>query len=96
MRTSRVVRASWPRPPGPGGSLTGETRDRCLVGRAGRQLGANRGDVLVEFGGCGQIAGGYAVQDRLPDFVRQPQGDGGQRDRNRWIRHITTILTLSG
>jgi len=73
---ARVVRASWLRPPGPAGAVTGAARDRCLVGPAGRQLGANRGDVLVELGGCGQITGGDAVQDCLADLVRQPEGDG--------------------
>jgi len=73
---ARVVRASRSRPPGPDGAATCAARDRCLVGPAGRQLGANRGDVLVKRGGCGQVTGGDAVQNCLPDLVRQPEGDG--------------------
>jgi hypothetical protein len=47
-------------------------------------LGSDGGYVLVELGGTGQVAGRDAVQDCLPDLVRQPQGNGGQRDSAVW------------
>jgi hypothetical protein len=37
--------------------------------------------MLVELSGSGQVTGRDAVQDCLPHFVRQPEGDGRQRDR---------------
>jgi hypothetical protein len=76
-----VVRASRLRPPGPGGVVTREPGGSWLAGAAVRQLAANRGHVLVELGSGSQVTGRDAVQGCLPDFVRQPEGDGRQRDR---------------
>jgi hypothetical protein len=37
--------------------------------------------MLVELGSRSQVTGRDAVKGCLPDFVRQPEGDGRQRDR---------------
>jgi hypothetical protein len=81
MTPAGVVRASWPRPSGPGGGLASHSSRGRLVGPAGRHLGPDRGHVLVQFGCAGQVTGCDSVQDYLPDLVRQPQGDRRQWDR---------------
>lgn len=70
------MRASWLRPSGQGGNATREPGGSRLVGAAVRQLAANGGHVLVELGGGSQVTCCDAVQGCLPDFVREPEGDG--------------------
>jgi hypothetical protein len=91
-----MVRASGLRPPSLGGALTCEACGLRLAGVAGGEFGTHGGDVLVEVGYGGQVTSGDAIQDSLPDFVCQPEGDGRQRDGSLWIWHTTTILTLCG
>ncbi len=61
--------------------MTREPSTLRLAGAAVRQLASNGCHVLVELGGGGHVTGSDAVQDCLPDFIGQPEGDGRQRDR---------------
>lgn len=61
--------------------MTREPSALRLAWAAVRQLAANGCHVLVELRGGGNVTGGDSVQDCLPDFVGQPEGDGRQRDR---------------
>jgi hypothetical protein len=79
-----VARANWLRPGGPGGGLASDAGGRRLVRPAGSHLSPNCGDVLVKLGGTRQVTSSDAIQSCLSDLVRQPQGDGRQRDRSLW------------